>query len=81
MIQWTHECHAAHGENDDAGMFWRVIGDSAQVGLDDMISIEERKFSVWFDPDLVLCILGQIVERGDVQSKLARLRELAEADA
>ena len=64
-----------------------------------MIAIQERHFTVRFDPDLlndwdivlnemvvtvahlILGILRQVVQRGDVQLELPRLRELAETCA
>ena len=33
-------------------MFGCVFCYAPEMGLDDMISIEEGHFSVWFDPDL-----------------------------
>lgn len=62
-------------------MLGAVLGPAAHVGLDDVAAVQEGHLAVGLDPDLVARVLGQDRQRGDVQPELARLGELAEADA
>lgn len=62
-------------------MLGAVLGPAADVGLDDVAAVQEGHLAVGLDPDLVARVLGQDRQRRDVQPELARLGELAEADA
>ncbi|KAI3482129.1 hypothetical protein L1887_55260 [Cichorium endivia] len=71
----------AHAEHHDARMFRSVVGDPSEMRLDDVVAVEEGQLAVGLDPHLVLCVLREVVERGDVQTELARLGKLAKARA
>lgn len=68
----------AEVKDADGGVLRDVLSHSGDMGLDDMISIEIGHFSSCLDPNLVLAILGQIVEAGNIQSKLSTLGKLAD---
>ena len=44
---------AVHGKHDDAGVLGCVVGDAAEVCLDDVVAIQEWELSIWLDPDLM----------------------------
>lgn len=70
-----------HGVDNHALVLRAVLGPAAHVRLDDVAAVQEGHLAVGFHPDLVARVLGQDGQRGDVQAELARLGELAEADA
>ena len=51
------------------------------MALQDVVSIEESLFTVWFDPHLVFAVLCENVEASDVQLERASLGEFAEDGA
>lgn len=70
-----------HAENDDACMFRCVVGDTAKMGFDNVVAVQERQLAIGLDPHLVFRILRQVVKRSDMQTKLARLAKLAKTGA
>lgn len=58
-----------------------VFGHSGDMGLDDMITVEERHFTAGFDPNFMFGVLGHEVETGDAESELAGFGELADINA
>lgn len=66
-----------HGVHNNSGMLWNILAHAADMGLEDMVAIQVRHLTVLLDPDLELGVLGQNVERRDVQTELAGLGELA----
>lgn len=69
----------AHTQHHDTGMFRCIIRDPSQMRLDHMVSIQERQFAIGLDPNLVLCVLSQVVQCCNVHSELASLGELSKA--
>jgi len=63
----------------DALMFGAIVAPAANVGLDDIASVQKGHFPVWFDPDLVSRVRGYDVKSSDVDAELARLGEFANA--
>ena len=51
------------------------------VGFKDMITVHVRHFGRIFEPNFVFCVLGEVVEGGDVEGEFAGFGEFAEADA
>jgi hypothetical protein len=63
------------------GILWDVFGHSGNMGLDDMIAIQEGHFTSSLDPDFMFGVLGNEIKRGDAESELAGFSELADVDA
>lgn len=70
---WTHEGDVGHGVDDHTLVLRRVLRYPTEVGLDDVVSVQEGELSVRLDPDLELCVLSQPVERGHRELELSRL--------
>lgn len=70
-----------HAVDDHALVLGAVLGPAADVRLDDIAAVQKRHLAVGLDPDLVARVLGEDGQRGNVQAELARLGELAEANA
>ena len=51
------------------------------MGLDDVVPVEVGHLSPALDPDLILAVLGEVVEAGDVESELTAFGELADEDS
>lgn len=66
-----------HGIDNQALVLGAVFRVSANVGLDDMSTVEEGHDSVGADPELVSRVLGEDGEGSDVDAEFARLGELA----
>lgn len=63
------------------GILWDVFGHSGNMGLDDMIAIQEGHFASSLDPDFMFGVLGNEIETGDAEAELAGFSELADVDA
>jgi hypothetical protein len=50
------------------------------MAFQNVVSVEESLFTVWFDPHFVLAVFGQIVKACDAQLEFPGLRELSEND-
>lgn len=70
-----------HGEDNNTGVLGDVVTHSADVGLENMVSVKEGHLTVGLDPDLVSSMCGKQGKRGDVKSELSSLGELAETGA
>lgn len=57
-------------------MFRGVFADPPHMGLDNIVPIQKRHFSVRLHPDLVLGMLGDMVERSNMELKLPGFGEL-----
>lgn len=57
-------------------MFRGVFTDPPHMGFDNIVPIQERHFSVRLYPDLVLCMLGDMVECSNMEFKLPSFGEL-----
>ena len=68
-------------ENHNTSVFRSVLSDSSQMTLEHMVAVKECLFTVWFDPDLVFGVLGQVVQASDVELKFLCFREFAKACA
>ena len=68
-----------HRVNDDALVFVRVFRDPAQPRLDNVVSVQKLLRGRRLQPDLVVRVRRQVVQRGHVESELFRLGKLAEA--
>lgn len=66
-----------HGVDNETLVLGAVFRVSANVGLDNVSTVEEGHDSVGADPELVSRVLGEDGEGSDVDSELARLGELA----
>jgi len=60
-------------------MLRTVFTPPPDMRLDNIASVEKRHLSIRLDPDLVSCMRRNDIESSDVDSELARLRELADA--
>lgn len=47
------EWDVGHAEDDDTLVLGRVLGDAAQVRLDDVVAVQEGELARGLDPDLV----------------------------
>lgn len=47
------ERNVGHAEDDDTLVLGRVLGDTAKVGLDDVVAVQEGKLASGLDPNLV----------------------------
>lgn len=66
-----------HVVHNNALVLGAVVRPAANVRLDDVAAVQERHFTVALDPDLPAGVLGEDGQRGNVQSELATLGELA----
>jgi hypothetical protein len=48
----TYQRNVIHVVNDQPLMFWRIFRYPAQMCLYDVVSVEERHLTVWFNPHL-----------------------------
>lgn len=46
------EGHVGHGEHHDTLVLGSVLGDTAEVGLEDVVAVQEGKLTSGLDPDL-----------------------------
>ena len=65
----------------DRSVLGDVFGHSGDVGLDDVVAVEEGHFASSFDPDFMFGVLGDEVEAGDAESELSGFGELADVDS
>jgi len=77
----TDQRRVVHAQNYDTLMFRTVFGPTTNVSLEHVAAIQKGHLAVRFDPDLVSCVRRKDGKGGDVQAKLARLGELAQAGA
>lgn len=66
-----------HGVDNKALVLGAVLGEAADVRLDDVSAVEEWHDAVGADPELVSRVLGEDRKGRDVDSEFARLGELA----
>jgi hypothetical protein len=62
-------------------VLWAIFTPAADVRLEDVAAVQEGHLAVGLDPDLVAGVGRNDGQGGDVQAELARLGELAQADA
>lgn len=62
-------------------MLGNVVAHLTDVGLENVVTIEEGHLSVRLDPDLVSSMCSEERKSGDMKSELAGLGELAETGA
>ena len=60
-----------YAENNDSGICWCVFCNSCEVAFKNVISVEERLFTVWFHPDLVFAVFCEIIKTSDIELELA----------
>jgi hypothetical protein len=71
----NHQLHSPHGTyqrriihriNHHTLMFRGILSDPPHMGLQDMIPVQKRHFTIRFDPDFIQRMLGEKVQRRDV---------------
>lgn len=70
-----------HGIHDDPLVLRGVLGNTAEMSLEDMVAIQVGHLTIWLDPHLVLRVRANGVESRNVQAELSRLCKLAKADS
>ena len=73
--QVTHRVH------DNTLVLVRVFRDPAKPRFDHIVSVEKLLLGRRLQPDLVVGVRRQVIERGHVEPELLRLGELAEASS
>lgn len=73
--------YVVHRVHHDALMLWRIFRYPTQTRLGNVIAIQKRLFTRWFQPDFVLSIRSQIVQSGDVEFEFVRFAKFAHACA
>lgn len=53
-----------------------IFTDPPHMGLDNIVPVQKRHFSVRLHPDLILCMLGNMVERSDMELELSSFGKL-----
>mmetsp|Transcript_48476 Transcript_48476/g.89910 ORF Transcript_48476/g.89910 Transcript_48476/m.89910 type:complete len:223 (-) Transcript_48476:176-844(-) len=70
--------HVRHAQYHHSRVPRRPLRNARHPVLGDVVAVQERHFRIGLDPHLVLRVLRQVIQRGDSQSKLAGLGELAQ---
>lgn len=70
-----------HAKHNDSLVLRAVLTPSSDMGLDNISTVQERHLSVLLDPHLVSRMGRNHIQCGDMDSELAGLGELANADA
>jgi hypothetical protein len=76
-----YQRRVVHAQDQDSLVLWAVLAPAADVGLEDVSSVQKGHLAVGLDPDLVAGVGGNDGQGRDVQAELARLGELAQTDA
>lgn len=74
------ERHIRLGKDHDTGVRRGVLRDTAQMRLDDVVSIQEGLLASRLQPHLVPSQAAQVIEAGHREPEFARVGELAELD-
>lgn len=69
--------NVVHGVDNQALVLGAVLGEAADVRLDNVAAVEEGHDAVGADPELVSRVLGEDRKGRDVDSEFARLCEFA----
>lgn len=69
--------NVVHGVDNQALVLGAVLGEAADVRLDNVSAVEEGHDAVGADPELVSRVLGEDGKGRDVDSEFARLCEFA----
>lgn len=73
--------NVTHGVDYHTVVCVGTLSDPCKTRLEHVVAIQELLFCAWFEPHLLFRIRCHVIQGGDVQVKLARLGELAEASA
>lgn len=70
-----------NAKNDNSNVGRGIFCDSCEVTLEDVVSVEEGLFTVWFDPDFILAVFCEMVEACNAELELLGFSKFAKDDS